>query len=575
MIQMLELYPRPQKIKTKENAVNLNKKIEIEFIDKTLDENGLFNALNAILNEDASVRKTQTIYKCEIYYSSQIKAEGYALEVDTKKAVLFASDACGVKNGILTLNQLKTRGKDSVLACSIVDYPNILSRGIIEGFYGYPWTHNQRKELISYISKYKMNTYIYAPKDDQYHRAEWRQFYQNAEIEELTDLVKHCQANYVHFVWTIHPGDSIDLFSEKDFEDVLRKFEQLYAIGVRQFGILFDDITFNQDGIAQAQFINKINKTFIQVKKDVRPLITVGTRYCEAWGPDMTSYFKPFVETLDEDVEIMWTGKNTMSRLGKETFQEPLNNIITTKQLSAWWNYPVNDYCPNQLLIGKFNLIDSGIKNIKGFYSNPMNFAQSSKIALFMIADYCWNVEVDGFEDSYLASFATLDWACKDALKILAEHVSYLRIEGNTTEDVFISESESIRQELNVFTDSLNRDVIDSDKAKELVEIFSQIVKSMNDIEENHTNIALYKEIEPFVRSLKHLAMATELLLKGFSGESDRLNIVEEAKAILNECNRCKVKCLKDDGEAEIIVKAGSLILKPFADYLIHWCTNE
>lgn len=572
---MLELYPRPQKIKIKENAVNLNKKIEIEFIDKTLDENGLFNALNAILNEDASVQKTQTIYKCEIYYSSQIKAEGYALEVDTKKAVLFASDACGVKNGILTLNQLKTRGKDSVLACSIVDYPNILSRGIIEGFYGYPWTHNQRKELISYISKYKMNTYIYAPKDDQYHRAEWRQFYQNAEIEELTDLVKHCQANYVHFVWTIHPGDSIDLFSEKDFEDVLLKFEQLYAIGVRQFGILFDDITFNQDGMAQAQFINKINKTFIQVKKDVRPLITVGTRYCQAWGPDMTSYFKPFVETLDEDVEIMWTGKNTMSRLGKETFQEPLNNIITTKQLSAWWNYPVNDYCPNQLLIGKFNLIDPGIKNIKGFYSNPMNFAQSSKIALFMIADYCWNVEVADFEASYFASFATLDWACKDALKILAEHVSYLRIEGNTTEDVFISESESIREELNVFTDSLNRDVIDSNKAKELVEIFSQIVKSMNDIEENHTNIALYKEIEPFVRSLKHLAMATELLLKGFSGESSRPNIVEEAKATLNECNHCKVKCLKDDGDTEMIVKVGSLILKPFADYLIHWCINE
>ena len=52
----------------------------------------------------------------------------------------------------------------------INDYPTVSARGIIEGFYGTTWTHQDRLDQIKFYGKNKLNTYIYAPKDDPYHR---------------------------------------------------------------------------------------------------------------------------------------------------------------------------------------------------------------------------------------------------------------------------------------------------------------------------------------------------------------------------------------------------------------------
>jgi len=46
--------------------------------------------------------------------------------------------------------------------------------GVVEGFYGKPWTTEQRSHLFRQLKKLGMNTYLYAPKDDLKHRAEWR-----------------------------------------------------------------------------------------------------------------------------------------------------------------------------------------------------------------------------------------------------------------------------------------------------------------------------------------------------------------------------------------------------------------
>ena len=53
---------------------------------------------------------------------------------------------------------------------NITDYPTVSARGIIEGFYGTTWTHKDRLDQIKFYGKNKLNTYIYAPKDDPYHR---------------------------------------------------------------------------------------------------------------------------------------------------------------------------------------------------------------------------------------------------------------------------------------------------------------------------------------------------------------------------------------------------------------------
>jgi hyaluronoglucosaminidase len=73
-----------------------------------------------------------------------------------------------------TIKQLVKRndgGQILLNPCTISDYPDINFRGIVEGFYGQPWSFDDRIELLRYFGKnIKLNTYIYGPKDDPYHR---------------------------------------------------------------------------------------------------------------------------------------------------------------------------------------------------------------------------------------------------------------------------------------------------------------------------------------------------------------------------------------------------------------------
>jgi hypothetical protein len=53
--------------------------------------------------------------------------------------------------------------------------------GVIEGFYGYPWTFEQRKDLFVSMMQFGLGVYVYAPKDDAKHRSHWRQPYTDSE----------------------------------------------------------------------------------------------------------------------------------------------------------------------------------------------------------------------------------------------------------------------------------------------------------------------------------------------------------------------------------------------------------
>lgn len=60
--------------------------------------------------------------------------------------------------------------------------------GVIEGFYGRPWTTEQRKDLFRKLKKLGMDSYMYAPKDDYKHRAYWRELYTVEEADHLSSI---------------------------------------------------------------------------------------------------------------------------------------------------------------------------------------------------------------------------------------------------------------------------------------------------------------------------------------------------------------------------------------------------
>nr|MBP9902751.1 beta-N-acetylglucosaminidase domain-containing protein [Verrucomicrobiota bacterium] len=119
--------------------------------------------------------------------------------------------------------------------------------GVIEGFYGPPWTHAERFELFDWMARGGLNTYFYAPKDDLNQRAIWRELYSATEAEALGQLIRACQERNLRFVYALSPGLDIRYSNAAELERLQRRFAQILALGGQNFSLLFDDIPDRMD----------------------------------------------------------------------------------------------------------------------------------------------------------------------------------------------------------------------------------------------------------------------------------------------------------------------------------------
>ena len=599
MTNIYKIFPVPQQFISLGGQVTLTSEINIvtpkqlkdatwNKLEEVLKEKGLtYNVSDKIVEGKTNLYLATTECINDAHMSKMTKVtlhnvnkfEGYEFVIDGEdvaQIVIVGCDEEGLHYGVVTLHQILTQIQDMMIqTCQILDYPNILYRGFIEGFYGFPWTHEDRMDLMAFGGEYKMNTYIYAPKDDPYHRKHWRDLYPEAEAKQIAELAATGHKHNLSFMWTIHPGDTIDLKSEEDLNSALAKFEQLYDLGVRQFGILFDDIGGVPNGKDQADFINSIDDRFIKVKGDIRPLITVGTRYCEAWGPSMLGYFKPFVETLHQDVEIMWTGAATMSNISREQCESPKRTIESDKNLSIWWNYPVNDYCDAKMLMGKIENLSSDIDNVNGFFSNPMNQAQASKQALFCIADHNWNTKAFEPTTSFKASFRALaPERVAHALEIFASNSCYLLDDGGASGDFLFDESWYLKEDVKALEEAVSNGTDLTAYTQRLLGHFKEMEECADIIMSECENKRLVEELEPFVKAFKLAAQAGQNAMHAVEayGVNDALKVElynEEALKDLNAMDECKVLRFKDGREQYFVVDVATHVIKPFVRDII------
>lgn len=75
--------------------------------------------------------------------------------------------------------------------------------GLVEGFYGRPFTSEQRKDLFKKLKKFGHQLYMYAPKDDYKHRASWRELYTVEEGENLQSLIASAKTNGIDFYYAL------------------------------------------------------------------------------------------------------------------------------------------------------------------------------------------------------------------------------------------------------------------------------------------------------------------------------------------------------------------------------------
>ncbi|MFI6879982.1 beta-N-acetylglucosaminidase domain-containing protein [Streptomyces sp. NPDC050400] len=352
-----------------------------------------------------------------------LAAEGYVLALGGKGAgriVLSGADPTGTYYAAQSLRQVLPHRKApgaTVRGLAVRDWPATPLRGVIEGFYGTPWSHQARLDQLDDYGRHKMNIYVYSPKDDPYLRAKWRDAYPADQLAQLKELVDGARAHHVEFTYALSPGLSVCYSSDDDLEALTDKFQTLWDIGVRQFAVPLDDISYTDwncaadeakwgtgggaAGQAQAFLLNRVNQQFIKTHDGALPLQMVPTEY---YNTASSPYKTALSEQLDKDVLVEWTGEGVVAptmtvaqaKRAKEVFGHP---ILT------WDNYPVNDYATGRLFLGPFTGRETGLaEQLAGITANPMIQPYASKLALHTVADYTWNDSAYDADASYTAA---------------------------------------------------------------------------------------------------------------------------------------------------------------------------
>ncbi len=292
-------------------------------------------------------------------------------------------------------------------------------RGIVEGFYGKPWSHRARLDLLSFVGARGMNAYVYAPKDDAKHRSLWREPYDDAALTRFRELTDHAHAAGVTFGFAISPGLDIDYLSEKDRATLLDKLAPLLDAGVRWFLLLLDDIP-AVPGLApqQADIANWLHAA-LRTRGDDVDLALCPTEYV---GVRPTPYLTALGEELGADIELMWTGPTVCSPVITADDARAWSRAVGGRRPLIWDNYPVNDGAMEPSLhLGPYRGRDADLADVAaGVLCNPMRHAYASQVALATAADYLR--DPDGYDaiTSWQAAIETVGGARAAPLRVLA-----------------------------------------------------------------------------------------------------------------------------------------------------------
>ena len=190
-------------------------------------------------------------------------------------------------------------------------------RGVIEGFYGNPWTQAQRLDCIRFIGARGMNTFVYGPKDDPLVRRRWREPYDDEALASLREVVATGAEAGVEIMYAISPGLSIRYSSAEDRAVLLAKLEQVAALGVSRFALLLDDLppelAHDEDRAVYADIAEAHGALSSAVAADLGPdrqLVVCPLVY---HGRGDEPYLARLAAALDPAVDLMWTGRDICS----------------------------------------------------------------------------------------------------------------------------------------------------------------------------------------------------------------------------------------------------------------------
>lgn len=454
-----------------------------------------------------------------IQYNSLLKHDGYQIKVNKlrNEIVIQICNERALMYAFELLNSMIEIEETQVLIPQVYikDHASFSLRGIIEGFYGVPWSHEARLDVISTMSQLRMNTFIYAPKDDLYHRENWRELYPNLELSQLLEYKNRCEQYNIDFYYSISPGKDFNYTKLEEFTTLFYKLKQLIKEGVNHFSLLLDDIDyklqgeslkrFKRPGIAHAYITNKLYD-FLNSELDDFNLIMCPTEYFQNYD---TEYRNDLKNQLHQEVKVFWTGYNTVAEVITSEDGEIVRDSFG-HDLILWENYPVNDFSKERIYLGPLVNRDTQLsKTHAGMVANPMNQWYASKFSVTTIAHYMWNSEK--YDPKKSLNIAISEWVnpeCYDAMHLFVE------LNENSV--------------LSIANKRKYKSYVDNNQVDGINEIYKELERSIYDLQQ-HLDENLKSNLQPWInRAQKEINLWTKIYEKQAISKEDIVIVLED-----------------------------------------------
>jgi hyaluronoglucosaminidase len=377
--------------------------------------------LQVQISEAFADRHTTTLSAFEIVITLEPnrveKLEGFSLSAKRHGTKVEATIGSTLEHSLrYALNALRKWLATDETTIELIDGPDFPVRGVVEGFYGKPWTHTQKLKGIELFADYNMNTYFLAPKDDPLQRFNWRSPFTPEYLITSKELIERGKIHGIDFVLCVSPGLSVEYSSDKDVDSVVNRFKQLTDLGATHFGMLWDDITWEMQhdsdnakyastAAAHADFTNRVWEKLIAYN-EIAQLTVCPMSYS---GRGDEPYVVDIGRELNSRINLMWTGRSICSE-----YLDIADAVIFQRNALRpalyWDNFPVNDGgLQVNLYIGPVRGREKGLHRYSsGLLSNPMLQFEASLIPISTIGEYLWNSEKYNPDEAWERALVTL-----------------------------------------------------------------------------------------------------------------------------------------------------------------------
>lgn len=614
-----EIYPTPQSVTYGAGSAALTDKVNVKLgddidtytqtrIEDTLKVLGLEKAASGAGNTDLIVGVYGSGDEADVYGQSHNvdssiyeKFDAYTLWVQDGDIVILGKNTDAAYYGVTTLKrifeQIADQGGKSIRELTLKDYADVEFRGFIEGYYGNPWSHEDRLDLMKFGGEIKMNQYIYAPKDDPLHNRRWRDLYDEEGLKNIAELAKAGNESKCFFVYALHTfmnnpiNFSSDATYQADLQVIKNKLGQVIEAGVRQVAILEDDAA----GTSAANIIklmNDLNAWLKELKAAQYPDLKTDILYCPTCYMATTdSKMTAISEGVSREIHIVVTGGKIWGEVSSafaDAFYNGLNANGNGRYPYMWVNWPCNDNTKNSQIMGGHNyILHTGVDGSKyeGIVLNPIQESEPSKVGIFTAADFCWQTWDDPAEGDqawddafkYIDHMTPIESEESNALREAAKHMITQAPSQTTGKQVQFDESVEIKDQITEFTSKMNAGTITAGDVDSLRAEFVKINDATKLYLEKGTNKRAVKQLTPFLSNLRDMTQADINLLDamkaGFS--KDTSGVWENFAAAQAAYEQSGTYGFEYYNAGILYATSGRKYIKPFTDAALEYVSEE